>query len=189
MKVHDYSQPQFYHFSKDSVEFAHYAANLLKEKGDIDVLDIGCGCGVVGIEFTKQSQGVKQILLLEKQEEYRSFLTENIKQLSSDTKVFCLFKNWQSIKLSQKFDCVLSNPPFYIIGNGREPNEKLKKECHFFTQSDFDSLLKVMAFARKDDGVALFLGRKDQKHIQHKLITKEIPEVKSLGKTSIFKIA
>ena len=69
MSYLDYKQPEFYHFSRDSIELAHYAAKYFYNKKNLSVLDLGCGSGVVGIEFCLHHVSVGSIDFIEKQRE------------------------------------------------------------------------------------------------------------------------
>jgi tRNA1(Val) A37 N6-methylase TrmN6 len=47
----DYSQPDYYRFNSDSITLVNY---LLKSMGPTEsILDLGAGCGIIGIELAR----------------------------------------------------------------------------------------------------------------------------------------
>lgn len=186
--MEDYKQPGFYHFSEDSIELAKYAHKILKLNKSLTVLDLGCGCGVVGIEFCNLQKNTREIVFVEKQKEFIPYLEYNIENLLMGTKYKIIDKNILNLSITNKFDLIISNPPYYINGSGREAKCENKKQCHFFTEREMTSFLTTMKTLKNENGIALFTARIDQPFISNLVKLNEIIEVKCLGKTSIFKL-
>lgn len=184
--MHEYNQPDFYHFSQDSIRLAEYAFKKLKKRSSLKVLDLCCGSGVIGIEFFRKHQSVKLLDFVEKQIEFLPCIEANTKRYLGETPSNIYLESFESISLSYAYDLILANPPFYLEGTARAPLNKLKHRCHFLEKETMNIFFNVLAALKSKEGTALFLGRKDQAFINVKLKTKAIFEELSFGKTSIF---
>src|SRR5690606_16988297 len=72
----DYSQPLFYRFNSDSLQLVNFI--LKKECQFKSILDLGAGCGIIGIELAK-ALGPKVVTLVEMQEDYSVHIETNLK--------------------------------------------------------------------------------------------------------------
>ncbi len=85
------------------------------------VLDIGCGCGILGLlcarDFTIDLYSIDS-------QEHNSFLTlKNAKINALQTTAIC--DNFLTHDFDQKFDFILSNPPYYHNGVTQCENTKM----------------------------------------------------------------
>jgi len=124
-----YSQPDIYHFSEDSVFLSEYALKHTQIEVS-SLLDIGAGCGVVGLEFLRKSQHeIKAAHFVESQDIFYPYLEENLKDLDCDLAVVHKMdvKNLENLE----FDLILSNPPFYDPTKGRLSENDIQNQCRF----------------------------------------------------------
>jgi tRNA1(Val) A37 N6-methylase TrmN6 len=184
----EYNQPKHYHFSRDSIDLARFAHQLLVNKKNIDIIDLGCGCGVVGIEFTRLHNSVSTLTLLEKEEEFFPFIKENCARFLDENSYKLVNRLFSNHKLEKKFDLVISNPPYYLENTGRCSGELKKDQCHFFCEEEMNSFFEAMRALRLNDGLSLFSGRNNQPFIKKRLNLGEIKETHNMGKSSIFEI-
>ena len=122
----DYSQPSFYHFSEDSLTLAKFilSLNLTKE---ISFLEFGSGCGVIGIELA-QDQPLWQGTLIEVQSEFIGHINSNIatfKVNHLDVKNI----NVEDFSVEEQVDLIFFNPPYFLEGAGRTPDNRQKQIC------------------------------------------------------------
>ena len=105
----DYNQPGFYHFSDDSIALvkAIEKNEIQIKESKVSLLDLCAGCGVISIEASLSLKEIKDIVFVEIQEEYNSFIQENMKKFLKD-KVNYQIKN---LALSQ----YTSDEPFDLI--------------------------------------------------------------------------
>ena len=75
----DYAQPDFYHFAEDSLFLVQIVAASCGGGEPLTVLDLGAGCGILGIELSRKI-AMRQLFFCEKQNEFIPYLEQNISQ-------------------------------------------------------------------------------------------------------------
>ncbi len=185
----DYKQPSFYHFSQDSVVLAKYIAEISQGKKELRLLDLGCGCGVIGIEFCLNFSDVSNLIFVEKQKEFLPYLEENLKLFIPNFSYTILNKSFSDVAISEDIDIVVSNPPYYLENSGRLPPNQQKQICHFIDQKEWDAFWKRLQEFRQQGAECYFTGRNDQKYLQDLEQAGSIIKIKDLTKSAIFKIA
>lgn len=128
LKEYCYEQPQEYRFGDDAIGLAHWAANKWENK-KARILDMGAGCGVIGLEWFAQVEGDDHFIsFLEKQDHFALYLKNNIEQssLKNYQVIMSCFSEYES---ESTFDCVLSNPPYFFIESGRLGPSLVKNTC------------------------------------------------------------
>lgn len=113
-------QPQDgYCYNSDSVFLADFITKL-NPKGDM--LDVGSGCGVVGLLVAQKSQKIN-LFGVEKQKEF-IFLSNHNATINNIT--YKLYEgDFLEVDFDKKFDYIVSNPPFYHNGVEKSSNEML----------------------------------------------------------------
>lgn len=127
----DYKQPNFYHFSEDSLKLVKEASTY--SAGATTLLDIGSGCGVLAIECANRITTLKSIHLIEPQKEFLSYIDFNLKHFLEQkvkAETFCLALS--DYKTGCKYDMVICNPPYFEKGTGRVSPSKQKQICRTF---------------------------------------------------------
>ena len=187
--MEEYSQPNFYHFSRDSIDLVDFAVTKMKDLSKLNVLDIGAGCGVIGIDFSQKHESVKSLSLSETQAEFGPYIEQNLKFLSADILVRIFLGDFFEARFNHSFDLILCNPPFYPFGGSRACRDANKKKCHSFEGEFYLELFSKVKKLLNKNGQFFFLGRKDIPFIADLIENKKIQEEKYLGKTSIFGLA
>lgn len=191
----NYSQPEAYRFSHDSVflarEIFERHQNEIKQP-DYQILDLCAGCGIVGMDLLfhqiKNSSFQGESDFLEIQAVYRDHFEKNKLTLQKSFTEQNLVLNWieknyADIKKYKKYDLILANPPFFIKSRGTLSNSEFKNRCRFFIDSTWTEMLYFMKNSLKEHGKAYFLVRDELK----KIIEKEyyfdisLPKVKFLS--------
>ncbi|MCO4792124.1 MAG: methyltransferase [Bacteriovoracaceae bacterium] len=170
-----YSQPDEYHFSEDSIFLVNQVISDSSEDEFNSVVDIGAGCGIVGLEFINKFEGtVKNLTLLEPQSVYISHLNKNIQNHLSDTKVKIRNEKIQDIKLN--VDLILCNPPYYDSGKGRIPENLVVKKSKFSEELSPRDLIKGVEKILSPGGRAyILLGKnKEQTHLESEYESKSL---------------
>lgn len=166
-----YSQPEEYRFSHDSVMlarkvFEQVSANSMES---LRGLDLCSGCGIVGLDFlfhSRKEKGTTPAVFdfVEVQGIYRQHFEENLKRLGPiSTRTRFLNTNYNQMLQDQSFfgsyDLIVSNPPYFRVGQGKLSPSEFKNRCRFFMDSDFATLLQAIKKALSPQGKAYLLLR------------------------------
>ncbi|MBC75357.1 MAG: hypothetical protein CME64_05010 [Halobacteriovoraceae bacterium] len=155
----DYLQPKFYRFSEDSLWLAKVAANRKTDAGSI--LDIGCGSGVVGIETVNRLKSPESLSLIEPQAEFLEFIENNLELIEKDIKVQVYNSKLENFKSDQRFDLILSNPPYFNPNDSRPSKNINRLRCRTFQDNGLlDFALMARGFL-SPGGELYILGRKE----------------------------
>jgi tRNA1Val (adenine37-N6)-methyltransferase len=171
----NYSQPEEYHFSHDSVFLSRRIFEHLAETDltGFRALDICSGSGVVGMDFLfhrhKEGQTTPASFdFLEIQDAYRPHFEENIQRLGPiGTSLHFVNRNYndlQTPEFTEAYDLILSNPPYFFTWQGKLSPSEFKNRCRFFIDSDLKNLLLGIAAGLKKTGVSYLLLRDLPEH-------------------------
>ena len=101
-----------------------------------DVLDVGAGCGILGLLLKRDFKSIN-LSLLEIQERNLEILRLN--SLQNDLPAEILHADFAEFKSEKRFDFIVSNPPFYRerISLSKEPHMALSKSTASLSLRDF----------------------------------------------------
>lgn len=163
----NYSQPEEYRFSQDSVFLARMVFELFQnDLSEMRGLDLCSGCGVIGLEFLFHSKTAKKKMptrfdFLEVQEIYKSHFETNLLSYGANLPpVSFLNENYEVLKTEvykNTYDLILSNPPYFRPGQGILSPSEFKNRCRFFIDSDFKNFIEAIDNALKPNGEAYIL--------------------------------
>jgi tRNA1(Val) A37 N6-methylase TrmN6 len=171
MFTYQYLQPTEYHFSLDSIHLAELVAEKIKGRDDLAslrILDLCAGCGVIGIELSWYCPELRYIDFVEVQEVYTTYFKENVALVDRSE----LQLNWHLLNYDElhnahwknKFDVIVSNPPYFMAGHGILSPSKFKNRCRFYLDSSFDNYIKALVNTLNVSGKAYFLLRSLKEH-------------------------
>lgn len=156
----DYLQPDFYRFNEDSLKLVSWVCDS-KIKAN-SILDIGCGSGVIGIELTNRLHPAR-LTLLEVQEEFRSYLTQNIStQLKVSLEVTCTISSFSKWESDERFDLIVCNPPYYLPQHGQLAADPRRSIARSFIIDGWGDLLKTCVRALTREGRAVMVIKQDE---------------------------
>ncbi len=181
----DYSQPVFYRFNQDSLLLvkAIVESELLPKK----ILDVGAGSGIIGIELALRMQ-IPEVHFLELQKDWKPFLETNIDELIPHTRTRIFWSSVSDWSSPQKYDLIVSNPPYYLPLNGNISPDPVRAHCRSFLKDDWVILLSKCMKALVPEGSAWFITPKENLvHIEKSTPLK--PEVIQSGDLVILKFS
>ena len=114
-----YQPASGYCYNSDSI-FLYDFISSLKPKGR--VLDVGAGCGVVGLLVAKENENI-ELEAVEKQDVFVEYATINARVNKIPYKMHK--GDFLELNEEQKYDYIISNPPFYHDGVTKSENEML----------------------------------------------------------------
>ena len=171
MFTYQYKQPDEYHFSLDSIHLAEFVFEHLKSHPDLEtwrVLDLCAGCGVIGLELSWYLRELKQFDFVEIQDIYTSHFHQNVLTVNRPE----LTLNWHLLNYEEllgahwkeKFNLIVSNPPYFQPGQGMLSPSHFKNRCRFYLDSSFTNFIRVLVNTLSDHGKAYFLLRPLHQH-------------------------
>ncbi len=171
----EYSQPEEYRLSHDSVFLSRRTFELL-ESLDLQgarALDICSGSGVIGMDFLFHRRQAGQNVparfdFVEVQDVYREHFQENIKRLGPlETELNFVNRNYNDLQLAdyaEVYDLILSGPPYFLTWQGKLSPSQFKNRCRFFIDSDLKNFFLGIAHSLKKTGAAYILLRDLPEH-------------------------
>ncbi len=133
-----------YRYNSDSLLLADFVLEMGVRN---QVLEVGSGCGIIGILLKKFVSNL-DLSLLDIQQENIELIHRNLKQNNIQAEIFHEdFRNFQNNK---KFDFIVCNPPFYRDGAHESKNmhKNISKFQKYLTLDEFiarsNTLLKPM---------------------------------------------
>jgi len=139
----NYSQPDFYKFSRDSIELAQIAAELESENKELNVLEVFSGCGVVSLEFLSRHNSISNLCFIEEQKDFSSHFLSNISDLKIPYEIH--WGSFKEVEMTKKFDVILLNPPYFDPASSRLGENQKRNHCRFalnFTLIELFSFLE-----------------------------------------------
>ena len=114
---------------QDTETLIEFAINTIKEKGYKTALDMCTGSGIIGILIAKHTE-ISKVTLSDISTDALQVARENINISGVDNKCNIIESNmFEAIyKLNNKYDIILSNPPYLTKGEMKEISEFVEKE-------------------------------------------------------------
>lgn len=120
-------------------------------------MDIGCGCGVVGLGLILAGTGKDiRITGLDKCPDMISHCRKNAETLGlahrySTLEMDVTQVNGKTIQ-AESFDLAVANPPYRKPGSGRMPAEETRHKACFCDTAELDAFFRAAAFLVKNKG-------------------------------------
>lgn len=169
--TYKYTQPDEYRFCQDSVIFPMFVAEQLKSREigpEFRALDIGSGCGVIGLELAHYVPTIQLFDFLEIQEHFKPYFEENLKTVGRNEDQFRFINgNYRDLcneNSRATYDLIVSNPPYFLPGEGKLSPSELRNRCRFFLDSDLETLMLAIANSLKPNGTAYVLTKTGKLH-------------------------
>lgn len=150
--MNDYSQPDFYRFNRDSLVLVRWI--LEKQIRANSVLDLGAGCGIIGIELSR-SLHPEKLVLVELQSAFLPHLELNRSHfLPATTNCEMFIEAFSRFQPKETFELIVCNPPYYLPGKGQLPENPNRSLARSFSQDGWPVLLNLIRCSLAPSGVA-----------------------------------
>lgn len=146
-----------YRFSIDPVLLAHFVRLNTHEH----ILDLGAGCGVIGlILLYRASNSIASLTAFELQERLAGLARENIVLNQFQNKMEVVEGDLRNIKQflnPESFSTILCNPPFYTPGSGRQSKNKEAEIARHQVNCSLPEVVSAAAVAVRNRGKVLMV--------------------------------
>ena len=115
-----YQPDSGYCYNSDSL-FLYDFIDSFKPRGDM--LDVGAGCGVVGLLCARDNQKIK-LDAIEKQKTFVTYASNNARVNNIEYNLH--EGDFLEYTFEKKYDYIISNPPFYHDGANKSKDEMLR---------------------------------------------------------------
>ncbi len=133
-----YQPESGYSYNSDSLLLYNFI-NTFKPKGR--VLDVGAGCGIVGLLVARDNKKIK----LEAVEKQKIFLKYAKKNATLNAIEYKLYEtNFLELIVDEKYDYIISNPPFYPPGT-RESEDEILRSARYSSSLPLDDFCKKVS--------------------------------------------
>lgn len=150
------SQPrEGFRFAVDSLLLSVF---LTPREGD-RILDLGCGCGVIGLGMLLAHPDKHlQLLGVDNNPEMIEHARENSSRLhlvsQTSFKILDAAELNSQVLAPESWDTVLMNPPYRMPGTGRTPGHSSKRAATFGSELQVEHFFQAASFALKKKGIA-----------------------------------
>ena len=149
-------QPQgSFRFSMDAL----LLSSFVKTKKDFHLLDIGAGCGVIGLALLSNNPSIS-VLGVDIDPALVDSAVKNAAMLGFENNFSAQEGDVGKIRTflqPESFDLVVTNPPYRRINQGRLPEPPLRKNALFEGSGNLDSFIAGATFALKNGGPFYFI--------------------------------
>ncbi len=159
MSDQDYLQPDFYRFNEDSLILVR---TILGKIDSVDsILDLGAGCGVLGLELALHYKP-RFLGLVELQKDFQESLESNIERfLPSETRLTLEYKSFSQWAPHRKFDLIVCNPPYYLPQHGQKSDDQRRHKARCFEEDDWATLASAIKKSLSSDGIGFIVLKND----------------------------
>lgn len=150
---------------------AEFVAKQLQERSDLNtlrVLDLCAGCGVIGLELSWYVRELRNFDFVEIQSIYTSYFKQNMAIVNRpELQLRWHLVNYELLiepEWKEKFDLIISNPPYFHPEHGMLSPSQFKNRCRFFLDGSFKSYVQAIVNTLSKGGKAFVLLRPLKQH-------------------------
>ena len=130
-----YQPESGYAYNSDSLLLYDFI-NSFNPKGR--VLDVGAGCGIVGLLVARDNKKA-EMQAVEKQEIFLNYARKNAQENEIPYRLY--ESNFLEFTVEEKYDYIISNPPFYPAGT-KESEDEMLKSARYASSLPLDAFCK-----------------------------------------------
>lgn len=131
--------------TNDAIELVEFVdkSKILDKK----ILEIGFGCGYISLKLLKYS---KNIYAIDIQKQLYDLFKMNLEKNSiKDIKI----DNIDFMDIDEKFDIIITNPPYYKLNSGKLPDNNIKLISKFEKHMNLEDLIHKISKILNKNGI------------------------------------
>ncbi|MDR1555212.1 MAG: methyltransferase [Campylobacteraceae bacterium] len=144
-----YQYKKGYRYTSDTMLLYDFVRSF-RPKGS--VLDVGCGCGILGLLLKRDFPSIN-LSAIDIQEEHVSLMLKNMQENTLGANV--ILGDFTKYEFSEKFDFIVSNPPFYHEAIKKSKDERLQIS-RYADSLPIQEFLSKSAILMKPKGLLIF---------------------------------
>ncbi len=156
--LHCHQHRKGYRFSVDPVLLAHF----VRCTGDEKILDLGAGCGIIGLILLYRAELlIQKLTAFELQSGLVQLIRENIRVNSFQNVMQVVEGNLRQLQqyfLPESFSTVVCNPPFYTAGSGRRSANKESEIARHLVACTLKEVIIAASNAVKNKGKVVLVN-------------------------------
>ena len=133
-----YQPESGYCYNSDSIFLSDFI-NSFKPKGK--VLDVGAGCGIVGLLVARDNPTVS-LEAVEKQSIFVKYAEKNAEKNGIEYSIY--ESDFLELEVDEKYDYIVSNPPFYPEGV-QKSEDKILQNARYVSNLPLDTFFKKVS--------------------------------------------
>ena len=141
--------------TSDALNLSRFIKNELKNSNKIgECIDIGSGIGTLSFLLFRQDK-INKFYCVEIQKKVYEMLKKNILENKLEDKILAFntdIKEFMVDEYKERFQYIVSNPPFYKVNSGKLPEDEYLKISKFEILLNLEDLFKISSYILKDDG-------------------------------------
>lgn len=150
-KIRVVQEKDGYRFSLDAVLLAGFAWMRRGER----IIDLGTGVGIIPLILAKRSEGVKEIVGVELQDDLAELAKQNVLLNRLEDLITIVqgdIRELHNVFPPSSFDVVVTNPPYYRVSSGRINPHSQKAIARHEIKCTIEDTLLVARFLLKEGG-------------------------------------
>ena len=148
-------------FGIDSILLSDFSKEI---KNNSIVLDLGTGTGILSILLSEKTK-LKKIYGIEIQKEVAEMAERSVKLNNLEEKIIIInenIKNLKNIFEKNKFDAIVTNPPYKKINSGKINENEKKLISRHEISADLSDFVKISFDMLKDRGTLYMVHRPER---------------------------
>lgn len=144
-----------YRFSIDAILLAHFSSLLSADS----ILDLGTGSGIIPLILARQTSA-STIVGVEVQEAMADMAERTILLNGLDNRISILHEDLRSLRsrfTASSFDLVVSNPPYYPVGEGRINPDQEKAIARHEIMAKAEDVIAISHYLVRPSGCVIII--------------------------------
>ncbi len=170
-----YQPKNGYRYGEEAINLSNFAKT---DKNEF-VIDLGAGCGIIGLMIANRDHP-KEVVLIEQQKSLAEIIQFNIDKNKIENAI-CLNADYRELALNNvdKFDLAVCNPPFTPVDKGRTSKDPQKAMARIEISSSLKETVLSAHTMIKSSG-KFWIVLPEERDVEMKHLTKGIFQINQI---------